>query len=124
MKRPFFILLFCLFVFAADAFAQEQSSGGKLFWRGTVDDRVHIVISGENVTTKTIAGKENPPGTYSFTAPFPAEAATFGVLKREGRSNNVKVIQQPSSDNGFTAIVEIQDEKGGSNLYMLEISWK
>lgn len=124
MKRPFFIFLFCLFVFAADASAQEQTSGGKVFWRGTVDDKVHVVIKGDLAETKTVAGKVNPPGQYSFTAPLPAQAVTFGVTKREGRSNNVKVVQQPSADNDFTAIIEIQDEKGGTNVYMLEIFWK
>jgi hypothetical protein len=123
MKRPFFILLFCLFVFAADASAQE-SSGGKIFWRGNVDDRVHVVIKGDMVETKTVAGKASAPAQFSFTAPLPARAVTFGVTKREGRSNNVKVLQQPSADNDFTAIVEIQDEKGGANIYLLEIFWK
>lgn len=76
------------------------------------------------VETKTVAGKASAPGQFSFTAPPPESAATFGVTKREGRSNNVKVLQQPSADNDFTTIVEIQDEKSGANVYMLEIFWK
>lgn len=124
MKRTFFILLFCFFVFAADVYAQDNTSGGKVFWRGEVDDRVQVVIKADVADTKTVAGKSFAPGQFSFTAPLPSEALTFGVTKREGRSNNVKVVQQPSADNGFTAIVEIQDEKRGSDVYLLEIFWR
>jgi hypothetical protein len=36
----------------------------------------------------------------------------------------VAVVQQPSAENDFTAIVEITDEKGGSDDYLLDITWQ
>lgn len=42
------------------------------------------------------------------------------MIKRRG---SISVIQQPSGDNDFTAIIEINDEKGGAKAYQLDIAW-
>jgi len=48
---------------------------------------------------------------------------TVDVNRKKGRGK-VRVIQQPSTDNDFTAIVEIYDNGGGAREYQLEIFWK
>jgi len=56
-------------------------------------------------------------------APLPDQAVTVQVSRKEGRSKKIKVIQQPTADNDFTAIIEIHDDGGGARDYVLEIFW-
>ena len=121
------ILIASLFVVFCVLSAQAQSESapsGKVFWRGSVDNKIHLVIRGDQIEQKTVEGTENPVGAFSFTAPLPEQAVTVQVSRKEGRSKKVKVIQQPASENDFTAIVEIHDDGGGSRDYVLEIFWR
>lgn len=95
---------------------------GKLHWQGSIDDEVHLIIRGGAVQVKTISGTEYYDGIFSFTSPLPSEDVQVSVSKKDGRGT-VKVIQQPSSDNNFTAIIQILDKNGGAREYELEISW-
>ena len=114
--------LFALFA-VSSVQAQSESVSGKVFWRGSVDNKVHLMIKGDTLEQKTVEGAEKPTGTFSFTAPLPEQAVTVQVLRKEGRSKKIKVIQQPTADNDFTAIVEIHDDGGGARDYVLEIFW-
>lgn len=99
------------------------STIGRVFWRGTVDDRVHLVIRGANIETRTISGQTYFDGVFNFTSPLPARQVSVDVSKTRGRGS-VRVIQQPSRFNDFTAIVEIYDREGGAREYQLEIFWR
>ena len=94
----------------------------KLHWQGTVDDEVHLVIRGGAVQVKTVSGTEYTDGIFSFTSPLPDENVQVFVNKKDGRGT-AKVIQQPTSDNNFTAIVQILDKNGGAKEYDVEIYW-
>lgn len=114
----------CLALFAiSSADAQTAATSGKVFWKGEVDNKVHLVIRGTTLEQRTVEGDEKVPGNYSFTTPLPDQAVKVDVTRREGR-NKVTVIQQPSAENDYTAIVEIHDESGGSREYLLEIFWQ
>jgi hypothetical protein len=44
-------------------------------------------------------------------------------VKKAGRGE-IRVIQQPSRDNNFTAIVQILDDASGAREYQVEITWR
>ena len=123
MKAGLLIASLFALVAVSSAQAQSESTSGKVFWRGTVDNKVHLTIKGNALDQKLVEGAENPNGTFSFTAPLPRQAVTVQVNRKEGRSKKIKVIQQPTADNDFTAIVEIHDDGGGARDYILEIFW-
>lgn len=120
------ILIASLFVLfgVSSAHAQSDNAAGKVFWRGSVDNKVHLVIREDTLEQRVIEGAAKPIGTFSFTMPMPQEAVTVGVVRKEGRSKKIKVIQQPNAENEFTAIVEIHDDGGGARDYVLEIFWQ
>jgi hypothetical protein len=96
---------------------------GRVSWRGTVDNEVQLFISNASVETRTIAGTTFPNGNFNFTSPLPSNRRlTVEVNKIKGRGK-VRVIQQPTRDNNFTAVVQINDEGGGAKEYELEIYW-
>jgi hypothetical protein len=115
-----FPIVTLLFVVSASA----QDVLGKVFWRGMIDHHVQLHIRGNTLTTKVLSGKESPEGIYSFTAPLPDRAVVVDLIKKKGRSKHVRVVQQPSEENDFTAIVEIFDSGGGAKEYQLEIFWR
>jgi hypothetical protein len=124
MRKTLLALPLLLVLLSFDTAAQTQDASGKVFWRGMVDDKLHLVIKGDKLEHKTISGQAKPDGVYSFTAALPERAVTVSVLRIEGRSKKIAVVQQPTAENGFTAIVEIWDQGGGAREYRLEISWR
>jgi hypothetical protein len=96
---------------------------GRAFWRGTVDSRVQISLQGKNITASTFAGRDYGTGVFSFTSPLPRRNVSVEVIKKAGRGD-VRVVQQPSRNNDYTAIIEIVDNDGGAKEYQLEIIWR
>ena len=96
---------------------------GQVRWRGTVDDEVQLFISGNSIESRTVSGAAFPDGTFNFTSPLPNNRRlTVEVNKFKGRGN-ARVIQQPTRENNFTAVVQIKDSGNGAKEYELEIYW-
>ena len=102
---------------------ERERTTGRLRWRGTVDDNVQLVIRDDRVEVRTIGGSPSSDATYNFTSPLPRRRGlNVSVNKLKGRGD-VRVLQQPSRDNDFTAVVEIRDTKGGARQYEIEVVW-
>jgi hypothetical protein len=95
---------------------------GRMRWRGRVDDRVQIHVQGSDATSKLITGVPVANGVFNFTSPLPQRNVMVNLRKLKGRGS-VEIIQQPSRNNGFTAVIGIFDSKGGSEDYEFEITW-
>ena len=128
-KTISFTLLF-LFALSISAAAQASENPGentqttgKVFWRGMVDAKVYLTIQDSTLKTVTMEGSAQPDGVSSFTSSLPRKNVSVGVNKTKGRGT-ATVIQQPTRENDFTAIVEIIDDKSGAKEYQLEIFWK
>ncbi len=122
MKRMIFPVVFSILVFSVSVIAQAERKDGRVYWRGSVDDKVHLVIKGLTLEVKTVTGRAAAPGNHSFTARLPRVPVTVVGARVEGRGR-IAVIQQPTAENDFTAIVEITDDRGGAGEYLLDISW-
>lgn len=101
---------------------ESGSTSGRLHWRGTVDDNVQLVIRDGYVDVRTIGGTEYNDANYNFTSPLPRRRVTVRVNKLNGRGT-VRVLQQPSRDNDYTAVIEIKDPSGGARMYEMEVLW-
>lgn len=97
-------------------------STGRVRWRGTVDDEVNLAIRDDRIEVRTIGGSEYNNATYNFTSPLPRRRVTVNATRLSGRGE-VRVIQQPSRDNDFTAVVQIRDSKSGARDYEIEVTW-
>ncbi|HEY0375455.1 MAG TPA: hypothetical protein VGC87_00695 [Pyrinomonadaceae bacterium] len=100
----------------------DGRNSGRVRWRGSVDDNVQLVIRDDQVEVRTIGGSVYENGTYNFTSPLPRRRASVSVNKISGRGE-VRVLQQPTRDNDYTAIVEIRDPHGEAREYEIEVSW-
>ncbi|CAN5360944.1 hypothetical protein BH10ACI2_BH10ACI2_06140 [soil metagenome] len=94
---------------------------GTAYWAGRVDDRANIVIRGNTINAENGGG--NGIQTYSqIINGSMRRGSIVSARLRDGRGS-VSVIQQPDRSNGFAAIVQVYDPKGGASDYKVDISW-
>lgn len=91
-------------------------------WRGKVDIGCTIEIRGRSHQVKDEGGSGTQERNASFTEALPSSGVPVSVTKRKGRGK-VELVQSPNAGNGFTAVVRIQDDKGGADDYDFELSW-
>ena len=96
--------------------------GGRMTWRGRVDDDVRIRIRGGSGDVETIGGSQYDNGQFNFSNSLPSRRVTVRLTNRQGRGE-IFIEQQPSRENDFTAIVRIRDPRGGASDYAFELTW-
>jgi len=96
---------------------------GSMIWRGRVDHYVELLIRGRRVEVRERQGAPTINEGVNFTSPLPRAEVQVFVRKTAGRGD-VNLLQSPSRSNGYTAVVAINDEKGGADNYEIELSWR
>lgn len=98
------------------------SLSGTMRWRGTIDDTAQVRVQESNVEVRAVSGSAYSDGTFNFSSPLPFRRVTVRLNKISGRGD-IRIIQQPSRENDYTAIVEIRDTNRGPSNYEFELSW-
>lgn len=93
-----------------------------LRWSGDVDGDLEIVLSPNRVSYHAMNGLE-PQIKESTLKGIPDGATGVRVMQRDGR-DRVVVTQQPSPENGNTAILRIHDYQAGYNHYSFDVLWQ
>jgi BON domain len=96
---------------------------GTVAWSGVVDGVDEIIFSGSSASVRHMSG--NPPREVraSFSAPLPRSLVNLDLISSSGRGV-VVIAQHPSSENGYTAIVRIDDSgKGSDKRYEFTLRW-
>lgn len=100
----------------------DTGRGGRMTWRGRVDDDVRIRIRGGSADVETIGGTAYDNGQPNFFNSLPNRRVTVRLTMKRGRGE-VFIEQQPSRENDFTAVVRIRDTRGGASDYEFELQW-
>src|SRR5262245_55772286 len=95
---------------------------GRMRWRGTVDDEIHVVVSGGSATMRLISGNPTPNPVVTFVSPLPNRPVTVRLNSVKGRGS-IEILQQPSRTNGYSAVIQIRDPKGGASEHEFELVW-
>lgn len=93
-----------------------------LQWSGNVDDKLLIMLRPSGLSYRTLDGRA-PEGIESSFNGLPAAATMVDVRQTEGRGS-VTVVQQPSPDNGYTAMIRVVDPQSGYGHYSFEVMWR
>lgn len=101
---------------------QEPYRSGSVRWRGRVDQSANITIYGSEVQWQDTAGTGLSNVSFDINGYLARRPGSVTVRKRSGRGS-VIVMQQPTWDNDFTAIIQVFDPGGGSDEYDIEITW-
>jgi hypothetical protein len=100
----------------------DGRTSGRLRWRGTVDGEVQLLVRRSEVEPRALSGLPASAASFNFTSPLPRRAVDVRLEKKHGRGD-IEIVQQPSRNNDFTAVVQIRDKKGGSDDYEFELIW-
>lgn len=94
-----------------------------LRWSGMVDGRDLIYIRGSQLWIDHREGQPIYGDNHRFFQPLPSNGrANIFVRKLNGRGS-VRVIEQPSRNNNFTAVLQVEDRDGGADRYEFEVIW-
>jgi hypothetical protein len=91
-------------------------------WRGRVDIGCEIEIQGRRHKVTDDGGSGTREKAATFSEPLPDTEVPVSVEKRDGRGD-VELIQTPDAGNDYTAVIKIEDTKGGADDYEIEVRW-
>lgn len=100
----------------------DTGRGGRMTWRGRVDDDVRIRIRGGTADVETIGGTPYYDAQPNFSNSLPYRRVTVRLTQKKGRGD-IFIEQQPSRENDFTAVIRIKDPKGGASDYEFTLEW-
>ena len=100
----------------------DSGRGGRMTWRGRVDDDVRILIRGGTAEVETLGGTPYYDSQPNFSGSLPPRRVTVRLNVRKSRGE-VFIEQQPSRENNFTAVIRIRDSRGGASEYEFELTW-
>lgn len=100
----------------------DTGRGGRMTWRGRVDDDVRIRIRGGSADVETLGGTPYSDAQPNFENSLPNRRVTVRLTQKRGRGE-IFIEQQPTRENDFTAVVRIRDTKGGASEYEFTLEW-
>jgi BON domain len=96
---------------------------GTIAWSGMVDGVAEIVITGGSASVRSVSGEAPREVKSSFSAPVPRAPMAVNLISTAGRGA-ISLAQQPTPNNGYTAIVRVDDSaKGGFQRYEFTLRW-
>jgi hypothetical protein len=110
-------------IFARWSGIQRRANGVASFrWQGEVDGTCFIRIRGRQVQSQAQSGLPVQNQQFEFTDPLPNAPVQVVLAEVQGRGR-VNLVQQPRPENNYTAVVRIDDSKGGSSSYGFVLRW-
>ena len=88
-----------------------------------VDGENSISVKGDQIAYQIRNGSPPLDAGSNFNQPIPqARFGTFNMEKIAGRGS-VELYQDPNAGNDYTAVLEINDTRSGSDLYHIRLAW-
>ncbi|MGH9846085.1 MAG: hypothetical protein ACREEM_45875, partial [Blastocatellia bacterium] len=89
---------------------------------GRVDGRDLIYIRGNQLWVDHREGQPIYEDNHRFFQSLPFDRNSIFVRKLRGRGD-VRVIEQPTRNNNYTAAIMVEDRDGGADRYEFEVVW-
>ena len=101
-----------------------QSGSSMLHWSGNVDGLLEIRIQNGRVSYRTLSGAQ-PTAIRANVGDvgIPRGSSAVSVQQNQGRGS-VSVVQQPSSYNGYTTVLRVNDPQSGASFYDFDLYWQ
>ncbi len=105
-----------------DRSSDWDGEGGAFRWEGRVDIGAEIRIRGGEHEVDDAGGQGTQEYQSRFTSDLPEAELPVSLRQLDGRGR-VELIQTPSAENDYTAVVRIEDSKSGDDTYQFELTW-
>jgi hypothetical protein len=103
---------------------RRYGGAGRLQWSGRVDNELEIRIRGNDVEYRTLSGRRPLNVSSRLSGRGLTRAAREIRVREESGRGNVYIVQQPSRDNGYTAVLRVRDPQGGYGSYDFDVVWR
>lgn len=90
---------------------------------GRVDQLTAITIRGQRVRSEDFAGRQLRNGRFDLSSPLPSSPTDIELINVRGRGR-VELVEKPWEGNGYTAVVRIEDQRGGEADYSFNLVWR
>ena len=97
-----------------------RSRDGKCTIEVVVDEAAEVEIRGDNALLRNLAGQAPQWRRFQCNAPVPLVPLGFRFKGIDGRGKQ-ELVENPASTG--SAVIRIEDSKGGSEGYTFEIAW-
>jgi hypothetical protein len=102
--------------------AGSNGGNGRCTVQVDVDGVAEVEVSGSTGRLRTLSGREAAWRQFHCSEPLPGNPADFGFGGINGRGT-VRLLRDPRS-NGGTAVIQINDPKGGRSVYTFDLQWR
>lgn len=92
-------------------------------WQGPVDRELRVEMRGGRGAVVPMGRSEWGTGQFVPVSAVPGQDGIVTVQTIAGRGR-VDVIEQPSANNGYTAVVRLRDPQGGAGNYRVAAYWQ
>lgn len=93
-------------------------------WEGQVDGSDRVIIRGMSAQVEHLKSQSPTNVQFKFQKAVPQRDQTVTLQVFKGRGE-VRILEQPSRQNGYTVKVLVDDtEKGGSSFYQFGLRWE
>ena len=96
---------------------------GEFEFEGRVDQITAISIRGDRVRSENFVGRRLRDGRFNLSDPLPSSPMDIELTGVRGRGR-VELVEKPWEGNGYTAVVLIEDERGGVADYSFNLVWQ
>ena len=104
-------------------YREWDRDGGAFRWEGRVDIGAEIRIRGGEHEVHDAGGRGTQEYRSRFTADLPGAEVPVSLRQLEGRGR-IELIQSPSAENDYTAVVRVEDPRSGDDTYEFELTWR
>ena len=91
-------------------------------WSGRVDEEALVSCQAKTCSSTAASGAPVAGEHFKFTRPLPGRPVEVTLGERDGRGE-IRLVEQPSERNHYTARVSIHDPQGGSSDYSFKLVW-
>jgi hypothetical protein len=110
---------------ASDRMYERSRGEGRtetIAWSGRVDDEAMVSCQGQSCVSRVAHGAPVAAEHVKLSRPLPSQAVDVTLAQKNGRGE-IRLVEQPSERNHYTARVSIRDSQAGSSDYSFKLEW-
>lgn len=110
---------------SSERFFEPRRRGEKIesiTWSGRVDEEAMVSCQSRSCTSAAAHGAPVAGERFKLSRPLPNQPVEVTLADKQGRGE-VRLVEQPSERNHYTARVSIHDSEPGSSDYSFRLDW-